>query len=262
MILENCNNDNTPDGTVPLTQIPYHLYRVDYDIRPTYGSVAASAQSVLGLDKTRSGPSCWAYADMLEVGVTTPVCTAKRHARGYDAAAFAEAAAKPLPPVLTQTESRTHFAIWCVLSQPLTLSFNLSDATVMDAVYPIIANAEAIAVNQGWADHPGDAIFASTDTVVLQDCTPIWAGASNCTIPAMQIFAKPLPGGRAAVVVANHGVVPSAAAVDLAKVPGTTCGTGPCAVRDVHAHKDLGSFTGTVPVAALASHDSAFLVIS
>ena len=67
MIMENCNNDNGPDGNTPLDQLPFHLYRTSYDIRPTYGSIVSNAQTVFGNTAAVSGPSCWAYPDMLEV---------------------------------------------------------------------------------------------------------------------------------------------------------------------------------------------------
>ena len=37
----------------------------------------------------------------------------------------------------------------------------------MDAVWPIISNREAIAVNQAWAGHSGSAFYRSASTVTL-----------------------------------------------------------------------------------------------
>jgi alpha-galactosidase len=261
-VIENCNNDNTPDGSVPLDQLPYHLYRTSYDIRPTYGSIASNAQTVLGNTAAVSGPGAWAYPDMLEVGVTMQVLTARRPVAREHAAAVERALREPLPPVLTFVEARTHFAIWSALSSPLTLTNNLTDQAGMDAVWPIIANREAIAVNQAWAGHPGDLLAQAADKVLLLHCVPIWAGDRNCSLPSWQSFAKPLPGGAAAVVVANHGFDALSTSINLTAVPGLACAAGACSVRDVHAHKDLGAFSGSVPVGPLASHDSAFYVIS
>ena len=58
------------------------------------------------------------------------------------------AARAPLPPVLTYTENKAHFSMWTILSSPLTLSINFSDASIVDLIWPIITNTEAIAVNQ------------------------------------------------------------------------------------------------------------------
>ena len=62
------NNDNAliPRAGDDLTRVPFHFYRTSTDIRPTYGSVVYSWQSMLRLS-SGSGPSCWAYPDMLEV---------------------------------------------------------------------------------------------------------------------------------------------------------------------------------------------------
>ena len=48
-------------------------------------------------------------------------------------------------------EERTHFGLWCIVSSPLILGFNLSDAAIMDRVWPFITNREAIAIDHGWA---------------------------------------------------------------------------------------------------------------
>ena len=142
LLLYLSQNDNGPDGTTPLDQVPFHLYRTSYDIRPTYGSIANNAQTVFGNTAAVSGPSCWAYPDMLEVGVTVQVLTARAPVRPEHAAAVARALSEPLPPVLNLVEARTHFAMWCVLSSPLTLTNNLTDSDGLDAVWPIITNTE------------------------------------------------------------------------------------------------------------------------
>jgi alpha-galactosidase len=89
-----------------------------------------------------SKPGCWAYPDMLEVGVANGP-------HGKD------------DPGLSFAEARSHFAAWCIVSSPLTLSMDTTNATVMDAIWPIIANKEAIAVNQAWAGFAGS-VFASS----------------------------------------------------------------------------------------------------
>lgn len=37
-------------------------------------------------------------------------------------------------------ETRSHFASWAIVSSPLTLSMDVNDDTVMDAVWDVIAN--------------------------------------------------------------------------------------------------------------------------
>ena len=52
---------------------------------------------------------------------------------------------------LTPSETRTHFSAWCIVSSPLTLSHDLTNTSTMDAVWTIITNREALAVNDAWA---------------------------------------------------------------------------------------------------------------
>ena len=82
------------------------------------------------------------------------------------------------------------------------------------------------------------------------------------------MWAKPLPGGGAAVLVLNHDAEATAPpmSVDLTVVPGLACGRladeAPCTVRDVWAHASRGTAAGgLLPVPALAPHDSTFLVL-
>jgi alpha-galactosidase len=50
--------------------------------------------------------------------------------------------------------NRAHFGAWCIISAPLILGLPLSDASLAP-VLNFIGNAEAIAINQAWAGHPG-----------------------------------------------------------------------------------------------------------
>ena len=79
--------------------------------------------------------------------------------------------------------------------------------------------------------------------------------------PAAQSFYKPLSddGSKPAVLLMNAGTASESMTVEFKYVPGLKCTK--CTVRDIHAHKDLGSFTDkwTGPV---EGHDVAFLVIT
>ena len=50
--------------------------------------------------------------------------------------------------------NRAHFGAWCVVSAPLILGLELTDAKLAP-ILDIIGNKHAIAVNQAWAGHPG-----------------------------------------------------------------------------------------------------------
>merc|ERR1712032_579163 len=148
-----------------------------------------------------SYPGCWAYPDMLEVGC-------QHGPGGAD------------DPGLTMVESRTHFGAWAIVSSPLTLSHDVNNDTIMDEIWPIIANKEAIAVSQVYAGFSGGP-FQSSVT------------------PSGQYFYKPLDHDMStAVLLINDGSSAQQLALSFADVPGIK---DSCRVRDIWAHEDLGA---------------------
>ena len=39
---------------------------------------------------------------------------------------------------------RTHWGLWCIVSSPLILGFDMNDTTTMDRIWPTITNTEAL----------------------------------------------------------------------------------------------------------------------
>ena len=118
------SNANFCTGASDPSDCPYHMYRVSGDISASWHSMLANLEYTTPFlgeggvhppypqDHTvRSRPGGFAYPDMLEVG-----------------------------NLANATEDRSHFAAWVVVSSPLILSFNLSDASRMDRVWPFISN--------------------------------------------------------------------------------------------------------------------------
>ena len=212
---------------------PEHLFRASGDIRNSWGSWWGNL-ATLGYyqdaEHPISRPGCWAYADMLMVGVGESARTP-----GVGAAGSVQ-------------EWRSHFGGWCVNSSPLILSFDLTNVTVMDAVWPFITNLEAIAVNQAWAGHPGRAL--PLDPVTVGRNASAWA--------------KPLPGGRVAVVlVSMRQPGTSAIDVDLSVPTMISPDLLPTSgVRDVWQRRDVGNAAGSFPIRNLEPHDSRFLIFS
>jgi len=68
---------------------------------------------------------------------------------------------------LTLGETRAHFGMWAIVSSPLTLSHDVNNASMQDYVWPIIANREAIAVNQDYFGFSGSAFFSSVQPPVV-----------------------------------------------------------------------------------------------
>ena len=79
---------------------------------------------------------------------------------------------------LSEEETRTHFGAWCIVSSPLTLSMDVNNDTIMDSVWDLISNKEAIAVNQAWYGHPGGPYSASDTNVTLND---------GSVVPSLQV---------------------------------------------------------------------------
>jgi len=240
MIIENCGNGVPSDS---YASCPYQVYRISTDIRPTYGSTMNNAQPITIYQAANaSGPGCWAYPDMLEVGVTN------RKSFKNDS-------------TLSYVEARSHFGLWCVISAPLTLGLNFSDKDTVDSVWDIITNTEALSISQSWAGSPGGLLAHTEETIMLYHCD--WKD-SNCTLPVSQQWWKPLPNNAAAVIVLNNGNSTLSTAVQFSLFPASvlTCAsaTDGCNVRDAWQHSDVGKFVGSVPV-IVPSHDSKLLVI-
>merc|ERR1712070_6457 len=126
-----------------------NFYRTSGDVRAKFSSVMGNLNTVTKFSSRNLGyPGCWAYPDMLEVG-----CQQGAGGAG--------------DPGLTMAETRTHFGGWAIVSSPLTLSHDVNNDTIMDQVWPIIANTEAIAVSQSYAGFSGGPFKTSSSQVVL-----------------------------------------------------------------------------------------------
>ena len=271
-------------------------------------------------------------------------------------------------------ETRTHFGGWAIVSPPLTLSHDVNNQTMTDYIWPVIANPEAIAVNQnyfgfsgtsfkagerpiapgaftlalpcnasdptqrGWAYNSaaqtitfnGQCVDASsTDQVKLAACSgaasqqfvysasgdkefhlksdngqclDVWGGDGPPGGPAVQVYGchgapnqewtvtggtiadgdglcltsrSSVPGGmsnfykpqswdnkKVAVLLINTDAQPADLAFDFSAVPGLVAPSGNCAVRDIWARKDVGTFSASYTASQVGSHDAAFLMLT
>lgn len=155
-------------------------------------------------------------------------------------------------PGLSFVEARSHFAAWCIVSSPLILSHDVNNATTTAAIWPIISNTEALAVNQAWAGFSGSVFAQAAATVQLSATT---------AAPAWQAFNKPVNATAMAVLLMNHASGPASLSVTFSAVPGLAASAS-YAVRDLHNHADLGKFSGSWTAANLAAHDSAFVLLT
>jgi alpha-galactosidase len=249
VLIENCKNGPWfPESYVPWAVgyapdelwCPFHFFRTSTDISVSYEVIMGVNLASMGPWAAVSRPGCWAYGDILEVGVAG--------ASGN----------------LTFAEARAHFGAWCIASSPLYLGLDVRDARALDAAWPIIANTEALAVNSAWAGGAGARVAAAQTNVTWPNCLH-W-GQDPCTVPTWEVWAKPLPGSAVAVLALNHGADAADVRVPLGALgaPALACARDAvrgCAARDVWAHAAAARAIGAWAVTALPPHDSAFAVL-
>lgn len=225
------------DGSI---HCPFHFFRTSMDINTdseTWIRNLQTAVRFLDRDKPLAGKGCWAYPDMLEVGY-----------------------------LKTFEWNRAHFGAWAIMSAPLVLGLDLLNSPLVDSVWEIISNQEAIQVNQRWAGHPG---------WLLKSWTPDGARKSNnwpntpnggvkyeAPLDAMQAWVKPQPGGAVAILVINADASSAKGldfAIQLSEI-GITDGRT-ATIRSIWDHTNLGIATGEVK-GRVGPQDSVFLLLS
>ena len=259
VMVENCHWGSRVPFEPNRTWCPWNFYRTSGDVRANYASVVGNLNSVTKFSaRNLSYPGCWAYPDMLEVGVlASPFKT---------------------DVGLTIAETRSHFAAWVIVSSPLTLSHDPNNQTIMDAIWPIISNKEVLAVSQSYYGHSGgpfkEAAGRDGRRVRLAERNPAlvekemgdeeYAALPALDAPSFQFLYKmqSWDGTAVAVLLMNHDKGSQDLTLDFGDVPGLTCSNDvPCNVRDLWARKDLGMFHGSFTAKAVASHDCAFLLV-
>lgn len=250
IFVENCHYDKVPagqklpKGAIPDSRnrifpywknnitggelvCPENSFRVSGDIRNFWSSWFGNLKQMapfIDLEHPISQPGCWAYADMLMVGVFA----SKYNPQAGNAASVAE--------------WRSHFGAWAISSSPLVLSFDMTNHTTMESVWPFITNIEAIQINQEWHGHPGRPVASPT--------------------PAAMIWTKPLSRGRQAIFIVNDDRKKDLSFnLDIRSISKHLSPNSN--VRDVWEHKDIDSLSdGVISVKDLAPHDSRFLIVS
>mmetsp|Transcript_16316 Transcript_16316/g.37648 ORF Transcript_16316/g.37648 Transcript_16316/m.37648 type:complete len:566 (-) Transcript_16316:24-1721(-) len=160
-MVENCHwGDDPPPCAGGVC--PFHFWRVSMDITNTWDSMMGNLQEVKPflLDPPIAGPGQWAYPDMMETG-----------------------------RLADYFEDRANFGLWAITSSPLILGFDLRNKALLDSLWPVIANPEAIAVSQAWEGHPGHFVKESrrglyTRFVVALPChsSGEWVEASSWSL--------------------------------------------------------------------------------
>lgn len=142
---------------------------------------------------------------------------------------------------MTSTEDQTHFSLWAIAGAPLILGNAFSPtAPLSSETLSLVTNPEVIAVDQDGLGLQGIVVDGNA--------------------PGLQVIAKPLMGsGRRAVVLLNDTSVAAPMTVTWAQLGFATSSAG--AVRDIWAHKDLGTFTGSYTAPVVPAHGVVMLTI-
>lgn len=199
-------------------------WRCTYDTRDCWVGVNGGigiTQSINGMKDlwAYSGPNRFNDADMMCVGI---------HGTGKSSSDLCQKVG------MTQTEYKTQFALWCMWSSPLTLSFDLTkDLSAADR--ELITNEELIALNQDRMGQQAEFI-----------------GEEN----SLQTYMKDLENGDVAVAVVNLGAASkSQVEIDFSTLPALESGKQ-YLVRDLWKKEDVGTFTDSYTIPRIASHET------
>jgi alpha-galactosidase len=135
---------------------------------------------------------------------------------------------------MTEDEYKTHMSLWVILAAPLLAGNDLSKMT--DADKSLLMNKDAIAIDQDSLGKQGDRLYESGD---------------------LDVWTKPLSGGRVAVGLFNRSWSVRDVSVNLSEIGFQNGGD----VRDIWEKKDLGHRSGIV-VRTLPKHGAALLIVS
>jgi alpha-galactosidase len=135
---------------------------------------------------------------------------------------------------MTEDEYKTHMSLWVMLAAPLLAGNDLQKITAKDQ--RILMNKDAIGIDQDVLGKQGDRLYQSGD---------------------LDVWTKPLAGGRLAVGLFNRSWSTRDISVDLAEV-GFPSGAS---VRDVWQERDLGRRSGVFTDTVL-KHGVTLLILS
>lgn len=144
---------------------------------------------------------------------------------------------------MNEFEEQTHFSFWAALKSPLIIGADITN--ISESSLSILLNKEIIAISQ--------------DEL----------GVAACYVPelstehSVQIWGGPLAHKYVALAL-NEANSTTNINLTLNKLPGleTSCNGTAVSVRDVWSEKELGVFTGEIPLQDVAPHQTKVLVMT
>jgi len=152
---------------------------------------------------------------------------------------------------MTLAEYRAHYSVWAILASPLVIG---ADLRSIDQDHPdclaLLKNKDIVDVNQDPAGLPARLVSQNP---------PYGSPEAHTLNITTQVFARPLSGGRLAVLLLNRDVAATTISTSWLEL-GIRPMSRSCTVYDVLARKAAGNasvfFSRTVP-----SHDVSFVIL-
>ena len=163
---------------------------------------------------------------------------------------FGEAPTGHATAGMTLSEYRLEYSAWSILASNLILG---NDVVTVREKHPecfeLMMNKAIVAVSQDPAALPPRLVYS---------VPPMAANVSSAMI-TQQVLARPLSGGRLAVLLLNRGAAPARMSATWAQL-GLPAGAS-CSVYDVIAQRDTGTEAKDTFIATVASHDVSFVIL-
>lgn len=200
-------------------------WRTTYDVRDCWVGTLPGIGFVQSMEGMKD---LWAYSGVNRFNDADMLCT------GINGTGKASSDLCASGVGMTKDEYRTQFAMWCMWSSPLALTFD-PRKPISEVDKKIMTNAELIAIDQ---DRMG------------QQAEFIGEYPGN-----MYLFAKDLENGDVAVSVTNMSNTAGSFTIDFADIAALDR-DATYYVRDLQAHEDLPNATGQIAINRIKKHET------
>lgn len=197
-------------------------WRVSYDVRDCWRGSTGGVGVLQSIDAMKN---LSAYQGINRFNDADMLCTAL-HGTGKSSSDLCATG-----PGMTQDEYRTQFALWCMWSSPMALSFDPRSTAITDDDYAILRSTEVIAINQDRMGQQAD-LIDETDSVVA--------------------FAKDLENGDVALSVTNLASAPTAYTFEFAAIPHLDAAGARYLCRDLWEGRSLEPVSGSLATTVAA----------
>ena len=137
---------------------------------------------------------------------------------------------------------------------------SLTNRAQLEGCWDIISNEDVLHVSSAWAGHPGSLVKNSSryfSTTCEHGASA--HGSTNCTLPAYQIWKKPLEGNKLAVLFVN--IEEDASENISVELSDLGLEAGAVGVYNLYT-RTQSTASGSLTVPSLAPHTDAFFILS